>query len=86
MKMKNTNEFLRKQKSLESTSCLERRKLRKFWERKECYETEREIYMVEGRERNFKRQSWRRFSNRDDVKKLSTRFHSRGVSDHVYQQ
>ena len=66
---------------------LERRKLRQFWERKECWETESEIYMVEGRERkNSSAKVGVAFSNRDDEKRLFTRFHSRVVSDHVYQQ
>ena len=84
MKMKNTDEFLRKQKNLENTSCLERGKLKKFWERKECYETEREIYRVEREIPSAK--VGVTFSNRDDVKMLSTHFHLYVVSYHAYQQ
>ena len=84
--MKNTDEGL-KQKSLKSTNVLERRILRQIGERKECLETESEIYKVEGRERkNSSAKVGVAFSNRDDEIRLFTRFHLRVVSDHVNQQ
>ena len=84
MKMKNTDECLKKQKTWRARVVLERRTLRQIWERKEYWETESEIYMVEREISSAK--VGVAFSNRDDEKILFTRFHSRVVSDHVYQQ
>ena len=65
---------------------LERRTLRKFWERKGSCETEREVIWWRVEREISSTKVGVAFSNRDDEKILFTHFHSRVVSDHIYQQ
>ena len=87
MKLKNADELLRKQKSLESMSCFRVKKHLESFESVKSVVRRREKFIWWRVEREISSAKVGvAFSNLDDEKMLSTRFHSRVVSDHVYQQ
>ena len=84
--MKNTDEDLKKQKSWKAQLVLEREHLENFESVKEVVRR-RDKFIWWRVDREFSSAKVGvAFSNRDDEKMLFTRFHSRVVSDHVYQQ
>ena len=85
--MKNTDEDIEEAEKLEEQDCLYREEYLGYFESiKSVGRRSVNIYMEECRERKkIKGQTCVAFSNRDDEKRLFTRFHSRVVSDHTHQ-
>ena len=81
------DEDLKTQKTWRTQLVLDREHLENFESVKEVVRRRMNfIWRSVEREKNSSTKLGVAFSNRDDEKKLFKRFHSRVVSDHVYQQ